>query len=66
MSFLRVAVTFVLAAYIGAAQPLPDARTLYNRAQAITKSFHSLQFALDMTLEAGFPSAPIHMTVSIT
>jgi cytochrome c biogenesis protein CcmG/thiol:disulfide interchange protein DsbE len=63
--FPRVAVSLAFWALVGAAQPLPDARMLYERTQATAKRFHSLQFFLDLSLEAGSPFAPIHMTAEM-
>jgi thiol-disulfide isomerase/thioredoxin len=56
---VRAGVAFALVTFVGAAQPLPDAQKLYERAQTTAKSFHSLQFTLEMTLETGFPAGPI-------
>jgi thiol-disulfide isomerase/thioredoxin len=61
---MRLVVAFALVACVGAAQPLPDARTLYDRAQAAAKSFHSLQFTAEMTMETGFPTGPIKTEIS--
>ncbi len=58
----RIVIAFALVAHVCAAQQLPDAQTLYERAQAASKNFHSLQFELETTLETGFPSAPLIMT----
>jgi thiol-disulfide isomerase/thioredoxin len=54
---MRLAIAFVLLAYRGTAQPLPDGQTLLERAQAAAKSFHSLQYSIEMTME-GVPAAP--------
>jgi thiol-disulfide isomerase/thioredoxin/outer membrane lipoprotein-sorting protein len=63
---LRIVVAFALVACVGAAaQPLPDAQTLLDRAQAAAKSFHSLQFTAETTLDMGLPSAP-KMTTEIS
>ena len=51
--------------YIGTAQPLPDAQTLYDRAQAAAKSFHSLQYSAEMTMQLGVPSGPIKSTTEV-
>src|SRR5580698_5001551 len=61
---MRIAVAFALMAYAGAAQPLPDAKTLYERAQATARSFHTLQFTTEMTMVPGFPSPPIKTETS--
>jgi thiol-disulfide isomerase/thioredoxin len=56
---VRAGVAFALVAFVAAAQPLPDGQQLYERAQAIAKSFHSLQFTVETTSEVGFPAEPI-------
>jgi len=62
---MRVFVAFVLLACVGAAQPLPDAQKLYDRAEAAAKSFHSLQYTAEMTMEMGVPSGPITTTIGV-
>jgi len=62
--YVRVGLAFAFVACIGWAQPLPDAQTLFQRAQAAAKSFHSFQFTLEMTVESGFPAGPIKSEIS--
>jgi thiol-disulfide isomerase/thioredoxin/outer membrane lipoprotein-sorting protein len=61
---MRLAIAFVLLAYCASAQPLPDAQTLFERAQTAAKSFHSLQYSTEMTME-GLPAAPIETTTEV-
>jgi thiol-disulfide isomerase/thioredoxin/outer membrane lipoprotein-sorting protein len=65
---MRAVLAFALQAWAARAQPppLPDAKTLYERAQATAKSFHSLQFAVEMTMEPGLPGAPMNMTTEMS
>src|ERR1035438_1640316 len=62
---MRAVVAFAFMSYIGTAQPLPDAQTLYDRAQAAAKSFHSLQYSAEMTMEMGVPPGPIKSTTEV-
>ena len=62
---MRAVVAFAFMSYIGTAQPLPDAQTLYDRAQAAAKSFHSLQYSAEMTMQLGVPSGPIKSTTEV-
>jgi thiol-disulfide isomerase/thioredoxin/outer membrane lipoprotein-sorting protein len=61
---VRLAIVFVLLAFRAAAQPLPDAQTLFEHAQAAAKSFHSLQYSAEMTIE-GFPTPPVKSSTEI-
>jgi thiol-disulfide isomerase/thioredoxin len=56
---MRAVITFLVFAFVGAAQPLPDAQKLYDRAEAAAKSFHSLQYTAEMTMEMGAPPGPM-------
>jgi thiol-disulfide isomerase/thioredoxin/outer membrane lipoprotein-sorting protein len=58
----RAVIVFAFTASVCAAQQLPDGQTLYDRAQAAAKNFHSLQYEVETTLETGLPAAPIKMT----
>jgi outer membrane lipoprotein-sorting protein/peroxiredoxin len=62
---MRAVVAFAFMSYIGTAQPLPDAQTLYDRAQAAAKSLHSLQYSAEMTMQLGVPSGPIKSTTEV-
>jgi thiol-disulfide isomerase/thioredoxin len=62
---MRLAIVFVLLAYRGTAQPLPDGQTLFEHAQAAAKSFHSLQYSAEMTMETGLPTAPVKTTTEV-
>jgi thiol-disulfide isomerase/thioredoxin len=62
---MRAVVAFAFMSYIGTAQPLPDAQTLYDRAQAAAKSFHSLQYSAEMTMEMGVPPGPMTTTIGV-
>jgi thiol-disulfide isomerase/thioredoxin/outer membrane lipoprotein-sorting protein len=62
---LRIFVALALAAYAAVAQALPDAQTLFERAQAAAKSFHSFQFMAETTTESGLPIGPIKSEISI-
>src|ERR1022692_3500071 len=62
---MRAVVAFAFMSYIGTAQPLPDAQTLYDRAQAAAKSFHSLQYSAEMTMEMGVPPGPMTTTSGV-
>jgi outer membrane lipoprotein-sorting protein len=62
---MRLAIALVLLAYPGAAQLLPDGQTLLERAQAVAKSFHSLQYSAEMTMESGLPTAPVKTTTEV-
>jgi thiol-disulfide isomerase/thioredoxin len=62
---MRAVIALVVLSYVGAAQPLPDARTLYDRVQAAAKSFHSLQYTAEMTMESGFLSGPVKLTIEV-
>jgi outer membrane lipoprotein-sorting protein len=53
----------VAALATAAAQPLPDAQTLYDRAQAAVRSFHSLQFTAESTM-SGLPGPDIKTEMS--
>ncbi|HML18285.1 MAG TPA: redoxin family protein [Bryobacteraceae bacterium] len=59
---MRLAIAFALILSVAAAQPLPDAQTLFERAQQISKSFHSLQFVAENVTETPFPGAPMNVT----
>jgi thiol-disulfide isomerase/thioredoxin/outer membrane lipoprotein-sorting protein len=63
---MRAVVAFAFVACVGAAQPLPDAQTLLDRAQATAKSFHSLQFTAEITMETEFSSGPVKMTTEMS
>jgi thiol-disulfide isomerase/thioredoxin/outer membrane lipoprotein-sorting protein len=60
---MRLFIAFAVVACVGAAQPLPDAQTLYDRAQATAKTFHSLQYTIEITIDSGFSSGPIKTEV---
>ncbi len=62
---MRAVVAFAFMSYIGTAQPLPDAQSLYDRAQAAAKSFHSLQYSAEMTMQTGFLSEPVELTIEV-
>jgi thiol-disulfide isomerase/thioredoxin len=59
---MRLAIALVLSACGAAAQPLPDAQTLFEHAQAAAKSFDSLQYSAEITMEST-PAAPIKTIV---
>jgi thiol-disulfide isomerase/thioredoxin/outer membrane lipoprotein-sorting protein len=62
---MRLAIPLILSAYCASAQPLPDAQTLFEHAQAAAKNFHSLQYSAEMTVEAGLPTAPMKSTTEV-
>src|SRR5579863_7015862 len=56
---MRAVITFFVLAVVAVAQPLPDAQMLYDRAEVAAKSFHSLQYTAEMTMQMGVPPGPM-------
>ncbi len=61
---MRLGLAFAVSLCAASAQTLPDAQTLFEHSQAISKGFHSLQFDEEIVMETAFPGLPTMKTTT--